>query len=122
MGKEVNTPVYDFKLGIRKSDETLPMSLQQDEIILLDSLHGLFPELTLSVKNDNKFRLYIETLAQQQNNVGRFVRWADIRLLRRMIRDKQYRGYEPEETLTHWHYVRRSEMHLRRLHKRVHWH
>lgn len=109
IGKEVNTPIYDFKSGIRKRD-VIPLKLEKDEIILLDSLHGLFPDLTEGINENQKFRLYIETLAQQQDSDHRFVRWYDIRLLRRMIRDMQHRGYAPEETLTHWHYVRRSEM------------
>ena len=41
---------------------------------------------------------------------GEYVRWTDIRLLRRMLRDAAYRAYNPEQTLTHWHYVRSSEM------------
>ena len=57
-----------------------------------------------------KTKIFIETLAQQRDSTGYFVRWTDIRLLRRMIRDYNFRGYEPELTLTHWHYVRRSEM------------
>jgi uridine kinase len=110
IGKKVNTPIYDFKEGIRLPDETIPMSLEKDEVILLDCLHGLYPDLTLGVKEESKFRLYIETLAQQRDSTGYFVRWTDNRLLRRMIRDVQNRGYLVEETLTHWHYVRRSEM------------
>ncbi|MBM4371552.1 MAG: response regulator SirA, partial [Deltaproteobacteria bacterium] len=41
---------------------------------------------------------------------GRFVRWTDVRLLRRMVRDRNFRNHSPELTLGHWHYVRRSEM------------
>jgi uridine kinase len=41
---------------------------------------------------------------------GDFIRWADIRLLRRMVRDHAQRGYDPQQTIGHWHYVRRSEL------------
>ncbi|MFW9928954.1 MAG: uridine kinase, partial [Candidatus Thorarchaeota archaeon] len=114
-GKEVNMPVFDFKSGTRNQNETIPMKLEKDQIILLDCLHGLYPDLTVGIKENQKFKLYLESLAQQKSEFlskegSGFIRWTDIRLLRRMIRDKQYRNYQPEETLTHWHYVRRSEL------------
>lgn len=108
-GKEVLTPYYDFKNGKRIPDQ-IPLQLAENEIILLDCLHGLFPDLTKSVSEGQKTKIFIETLAQQRDSTGYFVRWTDIRLLRRMIRDLNFRGYQPEQTLTHWHYVRRSEM------------
>ena len=108
-GKEVLTPYYDFKTGKRIPDK-IPIHLEENEIILLDCLHGLYPELTKSIPEKQKTKIFIETLAQQRDSTGYFVRWTDIRLLRRMIRDLNFRGYQPEQTLTHWHYVRRSEM------------
>jgi uridine kinase len=57
-----------------------------------------------------KFRLYIETVLQIRDGAGRWVRWTDLRLLRRMMRDAAHRNYDPERTLLHWHYVRRGEM------------
>ena len=108
-GKEVLTPYYDFKNG-KRIPEQIPIQLEENEIILLDCLHGLFPDLTKSVPESQKTKIFIETLAQQRDSTGYFVRWTDIRLLRRMIRDLNFRGYKPEQTLTHWHYVRRSEM------------
>ncbi|MFV2015489.1 MAG: ATP cone domain-containing protein, partial [Candidatus Heimdallarchaeota archaeon] len=108
-GKEVLTPFYDFPAGKRILDQ-IPLQIHEDEIILLDCLHGLYPDLTSSVAENHKMKIYIETLAQQRYKTGYFVRWTDIRLMRRMIRDMQFRGYTPEQTLTHWHYVRRAEM------------
>ena len=86
------------------------MSLAPNEILLIDSLHGLYGEMTKSTPDSKKFKLYIETLGQVQNREGMFMRWADNRLLRRMIRDSWHRNLQPEQTLTHWHYVRRSEL------------
>lgn len=108
-GKEVLTPYYDFKNG-KRIDDQIPIHLEENEIILLDCLHGLFPDLTKSISEAQKTKIFIETLAQQRDSTGYFVRWTDLRLLRRMIRDLNFRGYKPEQTLTHWHYVRRSEM------------
>jgi uridine kinase len=66
--------------------------------------------MTESIPEERKFKLYIETLGQLRGEDGSFMRWADNRLLRRMIRDKDQRNLQPMETLTHWHYVRRSEL------------
>lgn len=108
-GEEVLIPFYDFKNG-RRSDSHTPMKIKDDEIILIDSLHGLFPPMTKEIEDDLKFKIYIEPLLQMKDNSGKYIRWTDIRLMRRMLRDAAYRAYNPEDTLTHWHYVRTSEM------------
>ena len=108
-GKTIRTPHYNFKTGLSTPDMH-PMKLEGDEILLIDSLHGLYSRMTDNVPCQNKFKLYIETLGQFQNAEGTFMRWADNRLLRRMIRDKTHRSLKPIQTLTHWHYVRRSEL------------
>lgn len=108
-GKSIKTPHYDFKTGKRQLD-VYDMKLAKNQILLIDSLHGLYGEMTQSTPNDKKFKLYIETLGQVRNKEGLFMRWADNRLLRRMIRDSWHRNLQPEQTLTHWHYVRRSEL------------
>lgn len=108
-GKTIKTPHYDFKTGQRELN-VHEMSLAPNQILLIDSLHGLYGEMTQSTPNSKKFKLYIETLGQVQNSEGTFMRWADNRLLRRMIRDSWHRSSQPEQTLTHWHYVRRSEL------------
>jgi uridine kinase len=86
------------------------MRLEPHQVLLIDSLHGLYDEMTASIAADRKFRLYIETLGQLRNEEGIFMRWADNRLMRRMIRDSWHRNHAPLETITHWHYVRSSEL------------
>lgn len=108
-GRAIDMPVYDFKTG-KRTGETRRFDPGPETLILLDTLHGLYGGLTESVPDDHKFRLYIETISQLKDAEGRYVRWADIRLLRRMIRDSLHRSYSPERTLLHWHYVRRSEL------------
>ena len=66
--------------------------------------------MTSSVSDEKKFKLYIETLCQIKDAAGEFIRWTDVRLLRRMVRDSWHRSYNPRQTLEHWHYVRSSEM------------
>ncbi len=107
-GEEVRIPFYDFKTGKRHNDRT-PMRVGPDEVILIDSLHGLYADMTQGIENDLKFRLYLEPLLQMKDGEGDYVRWTDLRLMRRMVRDAQFRAYNPQRTLEHWHYVRTSE-------------
>ena len=107
-GEEILMPFYDFKTGKNHPDQT-PMKLAEGDIILIDSLYGLYPPLTDGIA-DNKINLYIEPLMQVKDNDGKYVRWTDIRLMRRMLRDAMHRAYDYEKTLTHWHYVRSAEM------------
>jgi len=108
-GEEVLIPFYDFKTGKRHLDQT-PMRLAENEILLIDSLHGLFPPLTETIPDEKKFKLYLEPLLQMRGPDGRYIRWTDLRLIRRMLRDATHRAYDPRQTLEHWHYVRASEM------------
>lgn len=108
-GDEVRIPFYDFKTGKRRLEHT-PMQLAENEIILIDSLHGLYPAMTRAIPEEQKFKLYLEPLLQMKDSAGKYLRWADIRLMRRMLRDATHRAYDPRRTLLHWHYVRSSEM------------
>jgi len=109
VGEPVEVPLYNFKTGRREGVSSV-LRLGEHEILLVDSLHGMFPEMTQSVPEQKKFRLYIETLSQLRDRDGRFVRWADVRMLRRVVRDSQFRNYSPRETIRHWRLVRRSEL------------
>jgi len=108
-GKTVMMPKYDFKTGRRTLNVT-EFALEPGQILLIDSLHGLYPDMTASIPHEMKFKFYIEALCQIRDSGGEFVRWADLRMLRRMVRDALHRSYDPEKTVGHWHYVRRSEM------------
>ncbi|OGR88568.1 MAG: hypothetical protein A3A86_07380 [Elusimicrobia bacterium RIFCSPLOWO2_01_FULL_60_11] len=107
-GKTVKIPRFDFKTGKRK-DRAAEFKAGADQIILIDSLHGLYNDLTRSVPREMKFKFYIEALCQIKDEEGNFVRWTDLRLLRRMARDSWQRNYDPVSTIGHWHYVRKSE-------------
>ncbi|MBN1178732.1 MAG: response regulator SirA [Anaerolineae bacterium] len=108
-GEEVLVPFYDFKSGKRRDDQT-PMRIGPRDIILIDSLHGLYAPMTQGIADERKFKLYIEPLLQMKGTNGKYVRWTDLRLMRRMERDASHRAYDPQQTLEHWHYVRSSEM------------
>ncbi len=108
-GEEIKIPFYDFKTGSRKLDVT-PFKLKENQILLIDSLHGLYPKMSRNISEELKFKLYLEPLLQMRDKNGKYIRWTDIRLIRRMLRDSVHRAYNPKQTLEHWHYVRGSEM------------
>jgi uridine kinase len=107
-GEAVKIPQYNFKTGKREGDGK-EFRLNEGQLLIVDSLHGLNPSVTGSIKDENKFKFYIETLCQLRDKKGEFIRWTDLRMLRRMARDSIQRSYNPEQTAGHWHYVRRSE-------------
>ncbi len=108
-GRPVDMPTYDFRTGKRTGDTTR-FEPEPGSLVLLDNLHGLYSGLTESVRAERKCKIYIETVSQFKDTNGEYIRWTDIRLLRRMLRDSQFRAYPPEKTILHWHYVRRSEL------------
>jgi uridine kinase len=108
-GREIQRPIYNFKTG-KREEQTIPVHLEEGEVILLDSLHGLYGPLTESIPPAQKYKMYIEAMCQTKTVEGEFVRWADLRMLRRMARDSWHRSYTPVRTVGHWHYVRRSEL------------
>ena len=108
-GKTIKMPYYDFTKG-KRSDNVQEKAILPNQVIIIDTLHGLYKPMTQSVPDENKVKVYIETISQVKDNNDRYIRWTDIRLLRRMVRDSASRGYDMRQTIGHWHYVRRSEL------------
>lgn len=111
-GETIRIPRYDFKTGISHL-EVADFHIDADEVLLLDSLHGLYPPMTRSVDDSLKFKLLIEALSVIKlgdGNSGVFTKATDLRMLRRMLRDRDHRNHSPEMTLGHWHFVRKGEL------------
>lgn len=107
-GKGVHLPRFLFNEG-RKADGEEETILHDDEILILEGIHGLNPALAKPIPANKKFRIYISALTQLNFNLYNRVSTSDTRLLRRMYRDSQFRGHSPEETLLRWPSVRRGE-------------
>jgi uridine kinase len=107
-GEEVLIPYYDFKTGKQFPNRT-PVQIHEGEVLLIDSLHGLFPDFSRNIPVEQKFKLFLEPILQMKARNEKYIRWTDLRLIRRMLRDSVHRAYKPEQTLLHWHYVRSSE-------------
>jgi uridine kinase len=108
-GETIEIPRYDFKKG-KRSGLSGTMHIGPSDIILIDSLHGMYGEMTADIPVERKYKIYVETLAQVKDKNKNFIRWSDIRMMRRMVRDMQFRNYSAKETVAHWRYVRRSEL------------
>ena len=107
-GETVNVPLYDFVSGMRM-EKSHAMSIERGQPVLVEGIHALNPALTESVDDSRKFKIYISALTTLNLDDHNRIRTTDMRLLRRMVRDHQFRGTAPEKTLSMWDSVRRGE-------------
>ena len=107
-GKEVQMPEYDFKTGTRM-ERTHPLRVEAGQPIIIEGIHGLNEALTQSVPRSMKFKIYISALTMLNLDDHNRIRTTDARLLRRIVRDSQFRGTPPEDTMAMWASVRRGE-------------
>ncbi len=106
-GLEVTLPYYDFK--IKKRVLSKSFSISQDTPIIIEGIHALNNELSKKIANDKKFKVYISPFTQINIDYNNPINLTDLRLLRRIVRDLQFRNTTPEETLDMWPSVRRGE-------------
>ena len=107
-GKEVAMPTYNFKKGEREYlGNTL--KLEQGDILLMEGIHGLNPELTRTIPEEQKFRLFVSALTTLSIDDHNWIGTYDNRLLRRIVRDHKYRGASALDTIKRWPSVRRGE-------------
>jgi len=107
-GEEVEPPYYNFELGCRQY-KGKKIKLEEGSVLLIEGIHGLNPELTASIPEHMKFRMYVSALTTLSIDDHNWVPTTDNRLLRRIIRDHKYRGTSAEETIRRWPSVRRGE-------------
>ncbi len=107
-GKEVSMPRFNFKLGIREENHKV-LKLKENQPIILEGIHGLNPMLTSSIPDEDKFKIYISALTQINLDDYNRIPTTDLRLIRRMVRDYNFRGYSAKHTIMNWDSVRRGE-------------
>lgn len=107
-GEEVEMPTYNFETGMRefRGDK---IKLGKNSILLIEGIHGLNPELTASIPEEQKFRVYASALTTLSIDDHNWVPTTDNRLLRRIIRDHKYRGVSARDTIARWQSVRSGE-------------
>ena len=108
-GREVVIPRYDFKSGTTVFEENRKMRLGERDILMMEGIHALNPELTPGVDRNRIFRIYISALSALPGGEKVHNSTTDKRLLRRIVRDNRTRGISPEKTLLLWPGVRRGE-------------
>lgn len=107
-GEETEIPIFDFKIGNRK-EKGRKMALEDRNILLMEGIHGLNPDLTPLIPDEKKFKVYISALTQLNLDDHNRIPTTDNRLIRRMVRDFQFRGHSAVDTLRMWPSVRRGE-------------
>ena len=107
-GKEVKLPTFDFTTG-HKYYKGNTLKLHDDEILILEGIHCLNDKLTSQIAPENKFKVYISDLTVLNIDYYNRISTTDTRLIRRIVRDYQFRGYTALKTLQMWYSVNRGE-------------
>jgi uridine kinase len=107
-GEEVELPKFNFEKGIRENSGKF-LKLDDDQPILIEGIHGLNDIMTEVIPQDLKFKIYISALTQLNIDCHNRIPTTDTRLIRRVVRDNQYRGLSAADTLNLWQSVRRGE-------------
>ena len=107
-GKEVEIPKYDFKSGKRTFIGNR-LHLEEKDILIMEGIHALNPEMTSAVDDSKIFRVYASALTSLNIDENVNLSTSDNRLLRRMVRDNRVRGIDPESTILLWDSVRKGE-------------
>lgn len=107
-GKTIELPKYNFQTG--KSEKSgKRLQLDDNQVLVLEGIHALNPELTAQIPQEQKFHIYISALTTILLDDHNYIRTTDNRLLRRIIRDYKYRGVNAQETIHRWPSVRAGE-------------
>ena len=107
-GKEVDMPEFDFINGTKVFGKRIT-KLKENQIMVIEGIHSLNDIMTQNIPRSDKFKIYISPLTQIAVDRHNRLSTADARLLRRMVRDNQFRGYNAEATLKAWPKVRAGE-------------
>ena len=107
-GESVELPTFDFKLGVR-SYRNDAFTLRPGDLLLIEGIHALNPELIPTIPTNTTFKIYVSALTAIGLDAHNRIPTTDNRLLRRIVRDYRYRGKSAVETLFQWASVRRGE-------------
>lgn len=109
-GHEVRTPVFDFVTGCRRPEsQWTPFKLDEHQVLTIEGIHGLNPRLAQGVPREQLYRIYISALSQLAIDDHNRIFTSDARLIRRIVRDQLFRGFDTRRTLGMWEGVRRGE-------------
>lgn len=107
-GEEIDVPKFDFKTGHKHYDGE-KMKLADDEVLVMEGIHCLNDNLTPAIPKESKFKIYISALTVLNIDYYNRISTTDTRIIRRTVRDNQFRGYNAEHTLEVWPLVSAGE-------------
>lgn len=107
-GETINLPTYSFELG-RRVERERPLKLEPHDVLLIEGIHGLNPELAGAIPSSEIFKIYVSALTTLSIDDHNWISTTDNRLLRRIVRDNKYRHTSALETIRRWPSVRRGE-------------
>lgn len=107
-GEEVELPKYNFQTG-RSEKSGKKLKMDESNVLVVEGIHALNPELTAQIPDNQKFRVYASALTTILLDDHNYIPTTDNRLLRRIIRDYKYRGVNAQETIHRWPSVRKGE-------------
>lgn len=107
-GEEIELPKYNFQTG-RSEKSGQKLRMQPNNVLVVEGIHALNPELTAQIPEAQKFRVYVSALTTILLDDHNYIPTTDNRLLRRIIRDYKYRGVNAQETIHRWPSVRAGE-------------
>lgn len=107
-GEEVEMPSFNFHTG-HKEYKGEKLKLNKNDVLVMEGIHCLNDKLTSSIPKENKFKIYISALTILNIDYYNRISTTDSRLIRRIVRDYQFRGYTAEHTLKMWPSVNRGE-------------
>lgn len=107
-GGEIDVPTFDFKVGTKKYNGE-KMHLADDEVLVVEGIHCLNDKLTSAIPMEQKYKIYISDLTVLNIDYCNRISTTDTRLIRRIVRDNNFRGYSALHTLKTWDSVNRGE-------------
>ncbi len=108
-GQKVLLPKYNFSLGIREPVKKTEARLKDNQVIIMEGIHGLNEKLSSTVAKKNKYKIYVSALTQLSIDNHNRIFTSDTRLIRRIVRDRLFRGASVSDTLAVWPSVKMGE-------------
>ena len=107
-GEEVEMPEFDFRVGTKRYNGN-KIKMAKDDVLVIEGIHCLNDKLTEKIPKEQKYKIYISALTVLNMDAFNRISTTDTRLVRRIVRDNQFRGYTAQETISRWGNVNRGE-------------
>ena len=107
-GEEIEVPTFDFKVGTKRYEGN-KLRMGENDILVIEGIHSLNDKLTSTIPKESKYKIYISDLTVLNIDYFNRISTTDTRLIRRIVRDYNYRGYSALDTLKRWDSVNKGE-------------